>query len=79
MRDFNELKVTVRMFMQEKNIVAYDLLRIARHFCCCNTCKHYVPHYSKDGTPLDWGHCDKGNIQHSKKPSTASCGFWADE
>lgn len=63
-------------FLSEKQMQAYDLVRIAKQLCCCGTCKFFAQHYTKDGTALDWGHCFKGNIQHSKKISTASCGSW---
>ena len=55
---------------------AFDLVKIAKTLCCCGTCKYFVQHYTKSGTELDWGHCCKGNIQHSKKINTGSCGSW---
>ena len=76
MTDFTQQVADVTGFLQEKNMVAYDLVRIAKKLCCCGTCKWFEQHYTKHGDALDWGHCFKGNIQHSKKISTQSCGFW---
>lgn len=74
MISFAEQVRDVNGFLKEKHMDAYDLVRIAKMLCCCGTCKFFTQHYTKDGTALDWGHCDKGNIQHSKKVSTTSCG-----
>lgn len=63
-------------FMKANNMKASDLAKISKELCSCGTCRFFVQHYTKDGEGLDWGHCDKGNIQHSKKVSTACCGFW---
>lgn len=63
-------------FMKENKIKAWELSKISKELCACGTCKFFVQHYTKDGEAIDWGHCCKGNIQHSKKISTASCGFW---
>lgn len=65
-------------FLNDNHMQAYDLMKITRELCCCGTCQFFVQHYTKQGEALDWGHCDKGNIQHSKKISTSSCGFWQD-
>lgn len=77
MTDYYKQVRDIRRFLDEKHMQAYDLVRIAKQMCCCGTCKHFEQHYTKDGTALDWGHCNKGNIQHSKKISTSSCGSWA--
>lgn len=66
----------VRQFLRDKRMSAWDLAKISKELCACGTCRMFVQHYTKDGEALDWGHCCKGNIQHSKKISTASCGFW---
>jgi len=66
-------------FLKESGISAWELAKISKQLCACGTCKFYVQHYTKYGEPVDWGHCAKGSIQHSKKPSTSSCGFWEDE
>ena len=68
----------VVQFMRDHRMNAYDLHKITRELCSCGSCRFFVQHYTKDGEGLDWGHCDKGNIQHSKKVSTASCAFWED-
>ena len=68
----------VREFLKENNMSAWDLAKITKELCCCGSCYFFVQHYTKEGEALDWGHCAKGNIQHSKKISTASCGFWED-
>lgn len=70
-------KAVVR-FLHDHMMSAYDLQKITKELCACGTCRFFVQHYTKDGEGLDWGHCDKGNIQHSKKVSTASCAFWED-
>lgn len=66
----------VREFLKTSKISAWELARISKELCACGTCYFFVQHYTKDGEALDWGHCTKGNIQHSKMISTASCGFW---
>lgn len=71
-------KNAVIKFMQDHNISACDLARYAKMLCSCGTCHFFEQHYTKDGRGLDWGHCWKGNIQHSKKVSTSACGFWRD-
>lgn len=76
MNDFYKQVSEVNSFLKEKKMQAFDLMRIAKMLCCCGTCKYFVQHYTKDGNPLDWGHCCKGNVQHSKRISTASCGSW---
>lgn len=76
MNDFARQVTEVKQFLREKNMQAFDLARISKMLCRCGTCKYFEQHYAKDGTALDWGHCFKGNIQHSKKISTASCGSW---
>ena len=63
-------------FLKHSKMSAFDLAKITKELCACGTCKFFVQHYTKNGDALDWGHCCKGNIQHSKKISTASCGFW---
>ena len=73
-----EKRYAVRDFLHESGMSAFDLALIAKEFCACGTCRFFTQHYTKDGQPLDWGHCYKGNIQHSKKPSTSACGFWED-
>lgn len=69
---------SIRMFLKDNSMDAWTLAKLAKELCCCGTCGFFVQHYTIDGKPLDWGHCCKGNIQHSKKISTASCGFWTD-
>lgn len=63
-------------FLKENHMQAFDLAKISRELCNCGTCRFFVQHYTKEGEALDWGHCCKGNIQHSKKIGNASCGFW---
>lgn len=76
MKEFAQQVAEVNDFLREKHMQAYDLVRISKMLCCCGTCKHFIQHYTKDGDALDLGHCNKGNIQHSKKISTSSCGSW---
>lgn len=76
MSDYWQQVADVRSFLREHKMQAFDLARIAKSLCCCGTCRFFVQHYTREGTALDWGHCDKGNIQHSKKISTACCGEW---
>ena len=74
---YNDMRNAIIKFINDSGINAYDLVRIGKDLCCCRTCKFFVQHYAKDGTPVDFGHCNKGNIIKSKKPNTQSCGFWA--
>lgn len=71
-------RADVRQFLREHRMSAYDLQKITKELCSCGTCRFFVQHYTKAREALDWGHCCKGNIQHSKKVSTASCGSWED-
>lgn len=71
-------RVAVCRFLKQQKMSAWDLAKITKQLCACGTCYYFVQHYTKDGEALDWGHCTKGNIQHSKKISTSSCGFWTD-
>ena len=73
-----ENRCAVVQFLKDKNISASDLVRYAKALCCCGSCHFFEQHYTKEGEALDWGHCFRGNIQHSKKISTACCGFWED-
>ena len=73
-----EKRHEVVQFLKDHKMHASDLATIVKRLCCCGTCYFFVQHYTKDGEGLDWGHCRKGNVQHSKKVSTASCGFWED-
>lgn len=66
----------VMEFLKHNKMKACDLAMITKELCSCGTCRFFVQHFTKDGDALDWGHCRKGNIQHSKKISTASCAFW---
>ena len=63
-------------FLHENNMTAFDLAKITKELCTCGTCKFFVQHYTRDGEAVDWGHCCRGNIQHSKKISNSSCGYW---
>ena len=76
MISYNEAKTALVKFIKENNIDAYDVQRIAKRLCCCGKCKFFVQHYSKEGIPVDFGHCRRCNIPHCKKPSTPSCGYW---
>lgn len=71
-------RAKVRQFLHCSGMSAFELAKIAKEMCACGTCRFFVQHYTKDGEALDWGHCCKGNVQHSKKISTASCGYWED-
>lgn len=68
----------IRRCASEQGISMAELTRLAKKMCRCGTCHFFEQHYTKDGQALDWGHCFKGNVQHSKKQSTAAGGFWAD-
>lgn len=72
-------RAKVKMFLKENKMDAFDLAKIAKQLCVCGTCYFFCQHYTKDGECIDWGHCFRGNIQHSKKVSTSSCGYWRDK
>ena len=76
MTSYEKIKGEILKFVKEKNIAIYDLARISKDLCACGQCKFFVQHYTADGEPVDWGHCSRGNIQHSKRVSNTSCGFW---
>lgn len=76
MRTYYDTKSLIAEFLKENNLLACDLMRVAKDLCCCRTCRFFVQHYSKDGIPLDFGHCRKNNLPKSKRPDTQSCGFW---
>lgn len=76
MKDYFELRKEILQFINKSGISAYDLCRISKDLCCCRTCKFFVQHYSKEGNPVDFGHCRKGNTPRAKSPNMQSCGFW---
>lgn len=75
---YDDIKAVVK-FMESAKMDAWTLAKIAKELCSCGTCRFFIQHYTKMGIPLDWGHCCKGNIQHSKKISTSCCGYWEDD
>ena len=77
----NEIKkrTLVRSFFRENKMSAWDLAKTTKELCACGTCYYFFRHYDSEGKSLFWGHCEKGNIQHSKQMSTAACGFWRDK
>lgn len=76
MIDYFEKRKVIIDFLNGSKISAYDLVRIGKDLCCCRTCKFFIQHYTKDGNPIDFGHCVKNNIPKSKTPNMQSCGFW---
>lgn len=72
-----QMREAILKFINCSGISAYDIFRISKDLCCCRTCRFFVQHYAKDGTPVDFGHCIKGNVIKSKKPNMPSCGFWS--
>lgn len=75
MDDYAKRVAAIKRFMAESGIDAYDLARITKSLCSCEMCKHFVQHYSKDGVPVDFGHCTRG-MPKSRRPSASSCGGW---
>lgn len=73
---YYETRAKIVEFINSSGISAYDVVRIAKDLCCCRTCKFYVQHFSKDGTPIDFGHCERSNLPKAKRPNTQSCGYW---
>lgn len=63
-------------FIKENKISVCNLARISKQLCSCGQCKFFEQHYTKSGEPVDWGHCTRTNIYHSKRVSNASCGYW---
>ena len=76
MIDYWEMRRRIIRFINESGISAYDLVRVSKDLCSCRTCRFFVQHYAKDGKPVDFGHCRKGNIPKAKKPNMQNCGFW---
>ena len=76
MKTYEEIKKEILKFIDEQNIGIYDLARVSKDLCACGQCRFFIQHYTREGEPVDWGHCSKGNIQHSKRVSNASCGYW---
>ena len=60
----------------ETGLDAYDVAKISKELCSCRTCRYFVQHYSKDGNPVDFGHCTHSNIPRAKKPGQINCGKW---
>lgn len=75
MMRLEEIRSVIK-FLNDSHMDAWQLCKIAKELCCCGSCHYFVQHYTKEGEALDWGHCCKGNIQHSKKTDTACCGSW---
>lgn len=78
MSQYDELRLKVTQFIKKEKINAYDLQRVAKDLCCCASCKFYVEHFTRDGRPVDFGHCTHGSIPKTRKPNMASCGSWED-
>lgn len=76
MQTYEEMRAEIVKFINDSHISAYDVARISKTLCCCRTCKFFVQHYAKDGTPVDFGHCCQGNHIKSRQPNTNSCGYW---
>jgi len=72
-----DMRKAILKFINDSGISAYDICRISKDLCCCRTCRFFVQHYAKDGKPVDFGHCIKGNVFRSKNPNMQSCGFWS--
>ena len=77
MMDYFEMRKKIVQFINESGISSYDICRITRDLCCCRTCSFYVQHYAQDGSPVDFGHCRKGNKIKSVEPNRQSCGYWS--
>lgn len=77
MQTYEDIRSEIVKFISENRIRPYDLIRVGKDLCRCGTCKFFVPHYSKDGSALDFGHCRKNKIPKSVRPYDNSCGFWA--
>ena len=77
MQTYWEIRKQIVQFLNENKISAYDLAKVSKDLCSCGTCKYFIQHYSKDGKPIECGHCVKNHILKHKKPNTQSCGFWA--
>lgn len=75
--NYHEMRDKIVEFTKTSGIDAYTLIRIGKDLCCCRTCRFYVQHYSKEGTPVDFGHCIKNNIIKGTRPHKQSCGWWA--
>lgn len=73
---YNEMRHEVVQFINNSSMCAYDVARICHDLCTCRTCKFFTQHYTKDGQPVDFGHCHKNNQPRSRKPNMQSCGFW---
>ena len=77
MKSHYDIKLEIARFLEESGISSYDLMRIGKELCSCGTCADFVQHYSKDGKEIDFGHCKRGNVDKSKRPGSAVCGFWS--
>ena len=76
MQTYNEARNEIVKFLNKSGISPFDLARISKELCSCRTCKHFVQHYSKDGRPVDFGHCISANVAHSRRPNQQSCCNW---
>lgn len=76
MSQIDRYRQLILQFIKDNNIKIYDLARISKQLCSCGQCRFFIQHYTKDGEPVDWGHCNRTDVYHSKRVSNASCGYW---
>lgn len=76
MKTYQDMRNEIIEFLNNSDISPFDLVRIGKDLCCCRTCVFFVQHYSKEGDPVDFGHCIKNNNPKPTRPHNQSCGFW---
>lgn len=76
MRTYEEDKKQILEFLKESKMNVYDLARISRDLCSCGKCRFFTQHYTKDGQPVDFGHCSRNSIPKGKRLNDSSCGYW---
>lgn len=79
MTNHDDMLKKVRDMLKQIDMSAYDVAKITRELCNCCHCKHFVQHYAKDGSAVDFGHCAVHNIIKPKRPHDNACGLWSDE
>lgn len=79
MKTYYEVRSLIKKFCEDNKLSVSDVAGISKQMSRCVMCKFFVQHFTSDGTPVDFGHCSRGNIPRPKKPNTESCAFWESE
>lgn len=79
MKTYYEIRTLIKNFCENNNLSVSEVASVSKQMSRCVMCRFFIQHFASDGTPVDFGHCDRGNIPRPRKPNTESCCFWESE